>query len=607
MNTCSRIAALALAIGASVILTAPTSTAAQGLVWTYARSDHFEVYTTAGDRRAREALAYFERAHAFFTEFLQISPRTGAPTRLIIFSGDRQFEPYRLNDVAIAYYQPGPDRDSIVMRAMDADTAAIVVHEYVHLINRHSGGVYPVWLNEGLAEFFSTMDPQRNSVTLGVVPVGRLLHLRGGAPLLSLERLFSVGHDSPEYNTESHAGVFYSQSWAMTHMLLVDDLYRAGAVNFLNLVAAGESSAAAIEKVYGRSLAVVMRDLDGYIRQDAYRTLSAAYKPPPRLESVPTRRVEAFEGALVAATLLASRRDRETEARAAFDRLIEQQPDNLELIESYASFEIRRGQPARALPLLTKAVDLGSTTPSVYNLLASQQPDRAEPLLAKAFSLAPDDVSQRLRYASTLIGANNTSRALELLTEVKRPPHESAFQYFLLFASALVRENETDAARLAVNMALRYAEPGAQEERATRLLQAIDEHTAARSRPARAVTAPPPGPPRPLVIPPAADLPSRPVQISPEAINPDLIVITGRIRHVNCGAGAPVVQVETDGRLLQLRIDDPLAIIVRGRESHTVDLPCGAHNATLRIGYVPRPDFLRDIAGDVRLLDYSKQ
>ena len=42
----------------------------------YAESEHFEVYTTGGDRTARDALNYFERVHAFFTEFMKITPKT---------------------------------------------------------------------------------------------------------------------------------------------------------------------------------------------------------------------------------------------------------------------------------------------------------------------------------------------------------------------------------------------------------------------------------------------------------------------------------------------------------------------------------------------------
>src|SRR5580765_3353970 len=100
----------AMTVCAPMLVAAPT--------WTYSSSAHFEVYTTGGDARARDALLYFERAHAFFASYLQLSPTEARPTRLVIFSSDREYSPYRPNEFATAFYQPGPDRDYIVMRSI---------------------------------------------------------------------------------------------------------------------------------------------------------------------------------------------------------------------------------------------------------------------------------------------------------------------------------------------------------------------------------------------------------------------------------------------------------------------------------------------------------
>src|SRR5215510_8657920 len=106
--------------------------------WTYASSEHFEVYTTAGGGTARGALTYFERIHAFFAEQLGVSPKQKVPTRVIIFSTDRQFAPYRPSQAAAAFYLSGADRDYIVMGRFDEESDDIVAHEYVHLLIRYS-------------------------------------------------------------------------------------------------------------------------------------------------------------------------------------------------------------------------------------------------------------------------------------------------------------------------------------------------------------------------------------------------------------------------------------------------------------------------------------
>src|SRR5690349_3212925 len=79
--------------------------------WTYGASENFEVYTTGGARTAREALTFFERVHSFFADVIGSKPKLRNRTRLIVFSNDRQFAPYRPFDRVEAFYQGGADRD----------------------------------------------------------------------------------------------------------------------------------------------------------------------------------------------------------------------------------------------------------------------------------------------------------------------------------------------------------------------------------------------------------------------------------------------------------------------------------------------------------------
>lgn len=583
--------------------------------WTYAASDHFEVYTTGGERRAREALVYFERVHAFFADFLKLSPRTGMRTRLIIFSGDRQFAPYRPNEVAAAYYQAGPDRDYIVMKSLDADAYPIVVHEYAHLINRHSGAVYPIWLNEGLAEFFSTLEPRGNSMSVGKVPLDRLRYLSDGVPLMDLERLFAVGHGSAEYNTRAHAGVFYSQSWALTHMLLTDNRYRPGAVQFMDLIARGSASAAAIEEAFGKPLADVSRDLSGYIRRSRYQYFLADYKSPPRGPQVPTRAVEAFEADLVTAQLLANSREREAEARAAFERLSGQKPDDLQLLESRAYFELRHGDAARARPHLARAVALGSTNASVYRDYAIIEPGNADALLAKAVALAPEDVGTRLHLAATLLSSSRAGQALATLVPVKRVPQEFAFQYFQLLANAYLRLNELEQGKTAASRAAQHAESSDQAGYATRLMKGIDDLVASRAAADAARRARAEAGATAAVAESDASVAESGATLAAAPFTPGFggreealsIVVTGRIRNLVCGKEPLVMEVAAGTGTIRLVIDDPLAIRVQGVEGGEVDLQCGAQDVPIRVGYQPAVDPARNTVGQVRLLDYRRQ
>ena len=590
---------------ATCFLAASSAPAQAADTWTYASSDHFEVYTTGGARTAREALIYFDRVHAFFTEFMRLAPPTSAPTRLVVFSGDRQFEPYRPSQAAVAFYQPGPDRDYIVMQSLDESAYPIVVHEYVHLVIRHSGGTLPLWLNEGLAEFFSTLEPEGNRMSVGRVPPGRRQDMTQGVALMELDELFGVTHSSPEYRSRSHAGVFYSESWALTHMLMTDDRYRARFDPFLKLVSSGMPSAEAMMTAYGKDAASVGRDLTSYVRQGNYLYFLANYRNPPSQRDLPTRRVETFEADLVTANLLANTRDREDAARAIYERLAGERPDDLQLLEARAYFEMRRGRARDALPYLARAVDQGSTNPSVYRDYAMLEPGRAEALLSRAVALAPEDADVLVRYATVLLGQARHAETVAVLGGLTSVPQELAFQVFQLLAHAYVRLNRLEGAKAAAARAVTYAGDANEAAYAARLVKSVDDFAAARAAAAArakggAVAAADAAPPD-LAATPFA--PGNDGRTDSPAIDVD-----GRMTSLVCGTGPPVVELTTTSGVMRFVIDTPDGISVIGVEgSSTVDLQCGPQDVPIRVGYQPLIDAGGKVDGRVRVLDYRRR
>lgn len=460
---------------------APSEAKAQR--WTHASSEHFEVYTTGGDGRARAALTYFERVHGFFEDFLKLTPAQKQPTRLIVFSSDREFAPYRLNEVATAFYLSGPDRDYIVMRSLDAESYPVIVHEYAHLIMRHSRVSYPRWLNEGLAEFFSTLSPQGGHMSLGRVPMGRLSELRDGNRMLDLPRLFAVDHNSAEYNTRTHAGTFYAQSWALTHMLMTADGYRQSVGRVLRAVSEGVPSAEALETVYGRPLAQVHSDLAAYVRGDRFAFFSAAYRDPQDEAGYPTRAVDPFEVGLVTANLLADAPDRIGAARAAYDKLLTARPHDAEVLGARGYLELRLGDRAAAADFLQRAVAAGSRNAAVYRwaALLTTSADGRETLLARALTLDPTNVDVRLAYAGALINQRKPNQAFDTLVPITQITPQQTFTFFELKALVALQLDQLAEASKAAASARQHADPGPQTQAADRLVQSIDELIARRA------------------------------------------------------------------------------------------------------------------------------
>ena len=127
--------------------------------WIKLATPHFELYTIAGEKKGREAILYFEQVRSFFLEASQSKRASEFPVRIVAFRGEKQYQPYRINEFAVAYYTHGRNRDYIVMQDIASEHYPVAIHEYTHLVIEHTGLNPPPWLNEGLAELYSTLTP----------------------------------------------------------------------------------------------------------------------------------------------------------------------------------------------------------------------------------------------------------------------------------------------------------------------------------------------------------------------------------------------------------------------------------------------------------------
>src|SRR5690348_8026112 len=77
------------------------------LHWIQLQSPNFEIYSTASESSTRETLQEFEQVRAFFISALPAKNLGPLPVRVIQFSGEKEFYPYRASDTAAAYYWAG--------------------------------------------------------------------------------------------------------------------------------------------------------------------------------------------------------------------------------------------------------------------------------------------------------------------------------------------------------------------------------------------------------------------------------------------------------------------------------------------------------------------
>lgn len=201
--------------------------------WTSVRSRNFFLIGNAGDKDIRRVATRLEQFRDVFTRlFPNIEFNSPVPTTVIVFKSDSAYKPFkpvvdgRISAVA-GYFQSGEDVNYITLTTeKHADNPyRTIYHEYVHLLVNNSIGKtsVPPWFNEGLAEYYSTFDiDEERKVFLGRLIDNHILLLRQ-QEMIPLKTLLDIDYYSLHRNDHDAKGLFYAQSWALVHYLILNN------------------------------------------------------------------------------------------------------------------------------------------------------------------------------------------------------------------------------------------------------------------------------------------------------------------------------------------------------------------------------------------------
>ncbi len=402
--------------------------------WVKLTTPDFTLYSDGNPKRARELMIDFERVRHFFQERSGVPDREPRPVRIVVFGSDGEYSHYRPSSAASAFYTHDENRDYIAMGELGTEHPEIAMHEYTHLSVEHSGVKLPLWLNEGWADVCSTLRPRgKDKAMVGDLIPGRVQTLQNSTwiPLASLDQ---IGHDSPMYNESNRAGIFYAESWALTHMLFLSPEYMKGFPQVIRSAAAGKSLAQTLEAVYGKSTAQVQSDLTQYL--DRNRLYGAVFPINLKVEQEEpqTTGVDAFESGLVLADMLGAGHKFD-EAAKAYAALAAKYPKRPELEASIASLDLHTGDVDGARAHFKAAIDDGSTDAAMcyrYAMLsmgADLLKDRIA-ALRRAIELKPDYTEAHLALGASLLDAKDYTGSIAELRNIHKITEENAVWYF---------------------------------------------------------------------------------------------------------------------------------------------------------------------------------
>jgi tetratricopeptide (TPR) repeat protein len=358
--------------------------------WSEIRGRNVSVFGPQSPRTLRDTAIQLEQFRQVVGRLIRGARQTQSiPTEVYLFDDSRALQPY------VPLYQGRPaaltgychcgasDEISVILasRSDYAESSSIVFHEYTHLLMRNAVRDVPVWMNEGIAEYFSTFALQGNGRQARIgMPIERhVLALRDD--FIPLSQLLTVGRTSPLYNERSRKTVFYAEAWALTHYLVAE---RPGGLDTMNALlteyANGGEPAAALVKATGLTLKAIEDQLRGMIAQPVNLALGE-FRPT----QVTLSEAVAVDQPSEARTLASA----DTEARLGEIQLrVDRVGEAVPRIEAAAA-----GAPSVAQAQLVLA----------RLRLRQSRNGEAVALLGKATRLAPDDFAGQYLYGLTLL------------------------------------------------------------------------------------------------------------------------------------------------------------------------------------------------------------
>jgi Flp pilus assembly protein TadD len=441
--------------------------------WFVVHSAHFNIYSSGGLRdtyRLAGQLEQFCRAYAS----LAGNDAVASPPIIVMAFPDhdsmRPFLPlYNGQPGNISgFFTRGSDENLIVLSLPSADSPDmdVIFHEYAHLLFRRNDEAWPLWLKEGMAEIYSTFKVFGNHVEIAR-PIDRHLETFANEQLMPLDELFSVGRNSAQYNEATRQGMFYAESWALTHYLIAGDnpFLRARFAQFTPLLKEGQSPEQAFTNALGVSMAAMQAELRRYVQRAQYAPivlrLNGSVSAPVTVTSQPVTPVEILFR-FGDEQLHIGRLD---SAESWFKQAQQLAPASPLPYEGLALLAEQQENSGEALGDLEQAMKLGSVSfmahylyaqekyhltahgQDMYSRLDGDQADEISGELNKSIALMPNFAPSHelLGFFEMVQGDDLAAADEQLQTAIALEPENQSYQFTL--AQVQMSEHNFDAAR----------------------------------------------------------------------------------------------------------------------------------------------------------------
>ncbi len=329
------------------------SFAANPQTWVEIRSPHFVVISNAREHEARRVAEQFETIRAVYQEYLKNVSTNDQPIIIIAAKDEDTLKPLLAESFTkkgavhpAGIYLTGADKSYVGLR-LDASLNSTlyepykpIYHEYFHYLTRGLIPKLPLWMVEGLAEFYGTIRFESNDVVLGAASTSNVMILRQ-TKRLPISTLFEVNASSPYYNEQNKVSIFYAESWALTHYLTSRDwrekTHRLN--DFFKLLQQNIPQMEAARRTIGDP-EVLEKSLDEYVLKFSF-TAAHLNKPQVEVRAFQSRPLSNAESLAVRADFMA-RVGRYAEAQAMLEESLKLDPKLVAAYENMSFLCVRQ-------------------------------------------------------------------------------------------------------------------------------------------------------------------------------------------------------------------------------------------------------------------------
>jgi tetratricopeptide (TPR) repeat protein len=333
--------------------------------WIEVRTPHFAVMSSASEEDTVTLASDLESFRSTVRKALHYRVEERVPTRVFVApEGARDFG---IGSQALGWFRPEMRQNTAVVGKGGGGLTLTVVlfHEYTHFLVRNQGPVaYPPWFDEGFAEVLMTMRFKDQYALVGDLVPARRDWLFGGNPWLPYQKILRTR--DYWHLTESDRQMFYAQSWALVHFLMLGPErahFGDQMAKYLSAVEKGQPDATAFEAAFGIEPAALPRKILAYFKRAKLMPVALGDQPGG-LPSVHTMALDEIAMRLGQVALVSG--DLEL-AQQAFDDALAANPSNAGALAGSADLHKFAGRYEQAEPLYRRAIELEPKNP--YHLL----------------------------------------------------------------------------------------------------------------------------------------------------------------------------------------------------------------------------------------------